>query len=387
MSHFWSENKKKIRHAGNWIVSALWIWVLLSFWSCVPLIKFPISNFEVSFFLILGIQILLCCNVKEMLLLRDREWNYVIAILVLTVICLFFADSRSGAFFTVCNFCLLLYVSERWDWKLGPQCLALCGCLGVYFQWLFWPFLTTTKRNPNTAGTVIVFLTFTMFVFIERWIQKKWLRVFLQVILLLVAFYQLWIYHGRSTAGALLFFCIMKYLMPVVSWQKEKYYRFAFGILTIGSILFAILYTAAWQIFDPEREVHIFGKRLFSGREAIWLEVLQHFAKQPLWGAGTNYTIQSFYEVNVHNAMLDILVIHGVIVFVLVIAYIWWKMKRIYHKHPKNALFITAMSGVMAIFWESVTDMDLLWTPEFMIWSLMLMILNSDPDKIQEREE
>lgn len=88
-----------------------------------------------------------------------------------------------------------------------------------------------------------------------------------------------------------------------------------------------------------------------------------------------------------HNAMLDIFVIHGAIVFALVVAYIWWKMKKIYHAHPKNPLFITAMSGVMAVFWESVTDMDLLWTPEFMIWSLMLMILASDPDKIQEKVE
>jgi len=237
------------------------------------------------------------------------------------------------------------------------------------------------------AGTVIVFLTFTLFAFVERWIQKKWLRILIQVSLLLVAFHQLWIYRGRGTAAALLFFCIMKYLVPAVAWQKEKYYRLAFGILSIGSVLFAILYTAAWQIFDPEKVLRIFGKRLFSGRESIWLEFLQHFIKQPFWGAGTNFTIHSFSEFNVHNAMLDILVIHGVIVFAMVLAYIWWKMKRIYHAHPKNLLFITAMAGVMAVFWESVTDMDLLWTPEFMIWSLMLMILNSDPDKIQEREE
>lgn len=388
MKNFWSENEEKCRQIGTWVVSGLWIWALLSYWSCLPIPKFPISNLEVSFFLILGIQILLCCDLKEMLLFRNREWNYVVAILVVTVICLFLAASRPGAFFTVCNFCLLLYLCNRWDWKVGSQCLVICGCLGVYAQWLFWPLLTEADRNPNMAGTVIVFLTFTMFVFAERWVVKrKWRRVLLQVILLLVAVGQLWIYHGRGTAVALLFFCIMRYLIPAVWWQKEKLYRLAFGILTIGSVMFAILYTAAWQLFDPEKVLRIFGKRLFSGREAIWLEFLQHFIKQPLWGSGTNFTIQSFSEFNVHNAMLDIFVIHGAIVFALVVAYIWWKMKKIYHAHPKNPLFITAMSGVMAVFWESVTDMDLLWTPEFMIWSLMLMILASDPDKIQEKVE
>lgn len=387
MKIFWSENKKKCRQIGTWIVSVLWIWVLLSYWSCLPFPKFPISNLEVSFFLILGLQIGLCCDVKEMLLFRNREWNYVVVILVVTVICLFLAGSRPGAFFTVGNFCLLLYVSDRWNWKLGVQYLGICGVFGVYFQWLLWPLLTTAERNFNVAGTVIVFMTFVFMTFLERWKRSKGICLLIQCILLIIAIRQLSVYRGRGAASALLFFVIVRYLICDKWWKQEKIYRIMFDVLTIGSVIFAIFYTLAGQILDPDKVMRFMGKRLFSGRDMIWLEFLQHFVKQPLWGTGTNFTIQSFSEFNVHNAMLDILVIHGMVVFVLVVAYIWWKMRKIYKIHPKNPLFITAMSGVMAVFWESVTDMDLLWTPELMIWSLMLMVLNSDPEKIQEKKE
>lgn len=295
MKNFWSENEEKCRQIGTWVVSGLWIWALLSYWSCLPIPKFPISNLEVSFFLILGIQILLCCDLKEMLLFRNREWNYVVAILVVTVICLFLAASRPGAFFTVCNFCLLLYLCNRWDWKVGSQCLVICGCLGVYAQWLFWPLLTEADRNPNMAGTVIVFLTFTMFVFAERWVVKrKWRRVLLQVILLLVAVGQLWIYHGRGTAVALLFFCIMRYLIPAVWWQKEKLYRLAFGILTIGSVMFAILYTAAWQLFDPEKSAAYFWKKTIFWQGSDLAGIFTAFHKTTIVGLWNEFYDSEF---------------------------------------------------------------------------------------------
>lgn len=377
----------KMKHLGNWGSAVLWAWLLLACWSCLSFPDFFISNTALSVFLILVIQILLFSDIKKMILLRDKEWNYVCIILMVTIICLFLADSKPGAFFTICNLVLLLYMSDRWEWEFGPQCIMMCACVLAYLQWLFWPFLTTEQRNPNMAGTVIAFLTFVLLTFLERWVQNEMARNVLEIALLIVSAGQLLLYHGRGMALALLFFTVMKYFVPSAWWEKEKLYKLAFGILTVGSVIFTILYVAAWKVIDPDRVIRIFGKRLFSGRESIWLEFLERFIKHPLWGTGTNFTIKSWVDFNVHNAMLDIFVIHGVIVFALVVAYIWWKMEKLYRIHPRNHLFITAIAGVMAVFWESVTDMDLLWTPELMIWSLMLMVLNSDPDKIQEKIE
>ena len=93
----------------NWITVIIWGWFLLSFWTILPIPKFPIHNEAITAFIILTLQCMVNINYRDTIRLKNSETNLVAAIGVITLLCMFLVNSHLGAFFTVMNFCLLLF--------------------------------------------------------------------------------------------------------------------------------------------------------------------------------------------------------------------------------------------------------------------------------------
>ena len=49
-------------------------------------------------------------------------------------------------------------------------------------------------------------------------------------------------------------------------------------------------------------------------------------------GIGTNVTISSFFEFNVHNAMFNILVVYGAVTFILTLVLIYMRLEKMREK-------------------------------------------------------
>ena len=122
-----------------------------------------------------------------------------------------------------------------------------------------------------------------------------------------------------------------------------------------------------------------FYKNIFSGREQIWYEVWEILKDQLLTGIGSGRELRSFFEYNIHNAMYDILAVHGVIVFAGSIAIIWNRLKmageRLDTRDPGK---MCAIAAIFAIFIESFIDMDLMWADYSPVLLILLVTVFGD---------
>ena len=148
---------------------------------------------------------------------------------------------------------------------------------------------------------------------------------------------------------------------------------------TLGSLVFVAFY-----IWLGTRGVNFrmpfFYKNIFSGREAIWLEFWNLFIKKPFTGIGTNVTITSFFEFNVHNAMYNILVIHGLIVFALTLFLMYRSWHRVKTDMSIRRVSRCALTAVFAVCIESFFDVDLIWANYTLNVFFLLLIMNSRID-------
>jgi len=363
----------------NWITAFFWLWALLCAWTVLPIPESLKPNMALAAFIILALQILAHCDVKTIICLKDREANFIAIIGILTIICLLLAHSNPGAFFSVINLCLLWYLSDKWSWNQKQIFFMGVVYLCLYAVWIYNPMLFGDRTNTNVTGTVSVFLMLTLICCIRfLFPNRKW-TIMLEIILVFLSFRKLFIFHGRGSLVALSLYVVLRLLIFSTLWQKERLYKLLCYILTLGSLFFVFIYTALWKIAGSDVTFTLLGKSLFSGREKIWYEVWTYFKSQPFIGIGSNVELQSWFEYNLHNALYNILITHGIIVFILVIVFMLRKMLLLYSKYSQYSLFIPVLSGVFAIYMGSFFEMDLIWFPEFLVWTFMLVVLASAP--------
>ena len=156
-------------------------------------------------------------------------------------------------------------------------------------------------------------------------------------------------------------FFVLRFIVPKKLWEKKGFYYTVCALSTLGSFAFVAFY-----IWLGTRGVNFrmpfFYKEIFSGREAIWLEFWNLFKAKPLTGIGTNVTITSFFEFNVHNAMYNILVIHGIPVLLLMLYIMFGRWKKCQNGISTRRVCACALAAVLAVCFESYFDVDLIWT-------------------------
>lgn len=353
----------------------LWGVFLLAQWTSLPIPSIITRYDALVAFIILSIQVFAHSEMKKLITFKDKEMNMIAIIAVITVICGIFANSRVGAFFTVLNFCLLWYISDKWVWS-DVQILTLSACLIIIFiRWSFLP--KPVGFNSNTIGTITTFSAISIIAVIDYFLyDRKW-KYGLQIPLLIISFLQVLKYHGRATFLCILIYTILKFLVPKKWWESDVLFKVLCFLSTFGSVIFVYFYTIIWLKSDSNFIIPYFNKSIFSGREKIWYEIWNKFKHQPLIGTGSNISLESWFEVNIHNAMYDILMIHGIIVFLLLMFYIIYKLLKLYKKNMDNPCFITCAASFFCVFFESYFDMDLVWIPEMLVWCFVLVVLNS----------
>lgn len=179
-----------------------------------------------------------------------------------------------------------------------------------------------SSYNPNTIG--LVYLTIGIF-FALCAEPKNLLSKIIYFTILCIVGYLLYLTESRASLMAYIFFCSMLLLPPVIYGRRNNLIAIMI-MLTVGSLLYAILYVYLWRESAVDADiisamVDNTGKQLFSGRQNIWQECIELWKHNVLWGVGSNIQLYSFDVVNLHNSMLNIFVIYGSIVGALMIYY------------------------------------------------------------------
>ena len=346
----------------------------------------------VFIFLILAVMTIVNINPFKKIKEKDIDFIALCVLAVLTGVNIIVVKSGFGCFFITVNFAMIWYLSgvvrfRKWQVYLvsGMYVVMLLYWFMFVYTWMFADY-TSFAMNTNTAATFTVFSMLCAFIFFDCLYQKHRLLAGLFMTIALVKCFQIGMYHrSRGAFIMLIMFFLFKFIVPEKWWEKKVFFTIMCLIATFGSLLFVSFYI--WLgTTGVNFQMPFFYKNIFSGREAIWLEFWELFKAKPLTGIGTNVTITSFFEFNVHNAMYNILVIHGIFVFGLTLFIMY---RRLYANHKNISAYPVALAAMVAVFAvcvESFFDVDLIWA-NYSVNVLFLLLTLNNRDSFSDKNQ
>lgn len=306
-------------------------------------------------------------NVFKAIKEKDKEFFFISALILIIGINLIIVNSGFGAFFTAANFALIIYASDKIILSKKQVIFLSAIYMALLLFWLvilypsyFGSYDASFALNTNGAATFSTYTALLALILLAHFYEKhSFVELF--IVLLFVRILRLALWHrARGAFIILTVFIFLFYILKGKFIESKKIYTAMVFVATFGSLIFVLSYTLIGKT-GVNMFIPIFYKNVFSGRENIWYEFFSYFIHKPLTGIGTNLTIESFVEFNVHNAMYDILVIHGVIVFIMTMVIVFKRFNSYREKAKKNTLALLALCVLFAVFYESFIDMDLIW--------------------------
>lgn len=290
---------------------------------------------------------------------RDALLIGMTAALLIAALNLFIIGSNKGCILILADFLLLLYITPYIKLSDIQYRTLEVFFLAMYGVWFFHDM--EFSYNTNTGATYTVFSLFAALILLRYFsLKKEILGYFIVLALLRTGTLVLW-HLARGAFSALFFFACFYMLFLLFDPAKHRRaYAFISCFAVFGSLLFVWAYVSLSKTGYNAR-MPLFYKNVFSGREQIWTEVWNMLEKQPLLGIGSGYELSSFFEYNMHNAMYDILIVHGFVVFAIAAFVIIERLLGMREHIRRNPFALIAGAAVFAIFFESFIDMDLMW--------------------------
>ncbi len=364
--------QEAIRKKNGIIVGVLFVWLILSSFLFQEFYAVATRYATLFIFLVLSLLFIGNVRIKEEWKAGGFELPVCIAAILITGINLIILGSNKGAFFTAADILLLLYLAPKIELSCGVS-RVLAGALSALMVW--WYAFVRWEYNFNMAGLVFISLMIFGELFLEY--VKNELELYclkyVQLLLFLTTALFTLCYHARSALICTLIFGLVWVLLPLISGKKSFYVLVALS--TFGSLVFTGVYAA---LAHSGREITFLYKDIYSGRQDIWAELWTAFFSKPLTGIGSSWDIKSFFIFEVHNGLLDILVVHGILVFAGVlflllrrlaemnrVSYAWYPEKRI------------AAAGIFCYLFASFFENGFITAPyEILFWVLLLIVLH-----------
>ena len=336
-------------------------------------------------FLCEGLLLLNNYNIIKALKDKDRELIFIALLVLIIGVNLILVKSGFGAFFTAANFALILFSSDKIILTKkqvtvlsGIYLLMLLYWLVILYPSYFGSYYASFALNTNGAATFSTYTALCALIFLQIFYTEENAWVEIPIVLLFVRIIRLALWHrARGAFIILTCFIFLFYILKGCFVNSKKAYTILISLASLGSLVFVFFYTMLGKT-GFNMELPIFYKNIFSGRENIWYEFFTYFIKKPLTGIGTNLTIESFFEFNVHNAMYDILVIHGVIVFAMTIYLLFKRFLSFREKATDNKIVLVAICVLLSVFFESYIDVDLIWADYSVNLIFLLAVINAN---------
>ena len=119
------------------------------------------------------------------------------------------------------------------------------------------------------------------------------------------------------TALIAYWFYILLLLYPSCFIRKKYLFLSINLFLTIGALLYVFIYIyMSKNLLDISDWFFTSKKDFFSGREIIWEETFNLFKLSPFIGIGSNINLRMTDSTSLHNSMLNLLFIYGILIFI-----------------------------------------------------------------------
>ncbi|MCR5108914.1 MAG: hypothetical protein K6B28_12230 [Lachnospiraceae bacterium] len=375
-----------LEHKGKNLINLIVYGILFTGYSLTFLVPkfYGATDRYVGIFVFFACIVLFFNNLDLIRLIKgkNREFIFILILLLITGINLLIVRSGLGAFFVAADFILIFYLSGYISFN--RKYLMILS--GMYVLLLLYWFVFAYDRlfadiayfgyNTNTGATFTIYTLLCAFLFLVI-LKEKYEIAGLFMTVLMVKGFQLALWHrARGAFVMLIMFTLLYFIVPKKLWAKNGFYKFIWIFATAGSLVFVAFYIILGTT-GINFNIPFFYKSLFSGRELIWREFFELFVKKPLTGIGTNVTIESFFEFNVHNAMYNFLVIDGIIVFAGILVLIYERAALYKRSVSLSRVSMCAFCILMAVFIESFFDVDLIWADYALNLLYLVTMINS----------
>ncbi len=329
------------------------------------------------------LAVTLICYVPVKEAVRDPYFYMVAACSVIAMINLFIVGSNKGAWLTATDVVIVAYLSGK---VRLSRTLVWFSCIYTGFFFFYWTFDVKgyfKGYNTNYGGLVLI----TGFVFaitglVAFWkILKKSDKKGAAFLAGFIVFCFAWAYNiiawyrARCALLGLVVFAILM-VIPKKIWKNKVFYTLLTLASTIGAIVVSLLYVWLGKYSDIF-SIRVFYKDIISGRDTIWTDLWTAFIAKPLTGIGSSYKInvewmEGMFEV--HNGLLDILVVHGIIVFAITVFLLIRGLLSYREKAGTDMISKTAMAGTFAILAASFME-NFFIVPPFLPATLVLIAI------------
>lgn len=317
---------KRIKYLVDWI--AIIAVLIISF--CTTTNDFLWGRFTyiapVPIFIILCILFFNHVSLIDCFKSKDKEFFLLSGGVFLSAINLFLVKSHVGSIFTITNFLLVLYLADKICFDRLQLAVIAMASFFIIFYWLFINkgVYGNVDTNSNRAS-IFIFMHFCVFVCCITYIlfsfqMIKWPYYIVILLLLIVVSNRILSLRCRGVFLATLAWAGTCYILPKKKWTI---------LFVIGaSLLTPVIYVLLWRSGIIEGIV-VYGKSLLSGRDVIWYEFFKAFIRQPITGIGSDFdrVLPDLYMKDAHHALLDLLFVHGLPVFMVVLYFLY---RRIY---------------------------------------------------------
>jgi len=322
----------QLKDKANSIFCGLFIYLVATSFINQDVYAFTVRFASVLIFLVLGL-IALPYFADD---IRNKDVDLILAVMtvVFTVIFVLATGSGYGAAFIPSDLALICYVEKRM--RLGSSEIRLISFAGA-LPVILWYSHVRWSYNFNMAGFTFMIMAFFAMILVEltgsgiklsgsesvpRMLTEY--RQFIEGIIFVTAFILSMLYHSRTVMIGMIMFIAIYALFGVMS-TSVLCYRILFLTASVGAAVFTLIYIKFAGVFGG---VTFLYKDVFSGREGIWRELWGAFLSSPVTGIGSSYELKSFEIFEVHNGMFDILTVHGIIVFTLIIILLFRMFER-----------------------------------------------------------
>lgn len=234
--------------------------------------------------------------------------------------------SGKGCLLVVLDMLLILYLANKVSFTVIQKYIFLGYIAFFFFYWTIDVKGYFKGYNTNYGGLILISGFACLMIITEiakekiRSLNKKWAMILAYVaefVFIVIGYSIISWYRSRTALMGYIILLLLKYLPLKFVTNKIMYCLFTM-LGTIGGVIVPFVYIFLANFLN-KLNVQLFYKDLVSGRELLWSELISAFLKTPITGIGSSYVVKTDFMngmLEVHNGMLDILIVHGVVVFI-----------------------------------------------------------------------
>lgn len=262
-------------------------------------------------------------DIKDMV--KDPVFWLIAGTSAVALMNLFIIKSNKGCILVILDMGIVLYLANKVRLTKKQTLITLCYMAFFFFYWTVDVKGYFKGYNTNYGGLILI-TGFACLMIISEYITKylrehpskyNKLYILLELFFIALAYNIIAWYRSRTALIGLITLLLIKFTPAKIITNKVIYTLISiFG--TIGGVITSLVYIGFGHL-KGIIDIQLFYKDLVSGREVLWEELWQEFMKSPLTGIGSSYVVKTdFMEgmLEVHGGFLDILIVHGIIVFI-----------------------------------------------------------------------